>query len=204
MTLLVIAVFAATAPAATIWNQTPPNDNATNIVDFRLADDFILSTPASLTNISFWYQAQLQTDLSMVAWAFYGNSGGALGGLLQSGTAVPSTSVDGNAFLATFSISSLFLGAGTYWLELHAGSSLTDTSGFAVYWAATGDNATNAALLAATPDSPGSPIGNSGFEQYAFQLGGAAAVPEPITAVLLGTGFMVLWRLRKRIRSRSR
>ena len=186
---LALAVFACTVHATTIWDQSPPNDNATNIVDFRLADDFVLTGQSTVDMISFWYQAQFQADLASVTFAIYSDSGDALGTLLDTGTVTPVTSVDVNAFFATFTIPDLSLAPGTYWLELHSGSSLTDNTGFAVDWAASADNMTFAALLASTPNQPNSSIGTSGFEQYAFQLGGTEA-PEPSPIILCSTGIL--------------
>jgi len=107
--------------------------------------------------------------------------GGALGSQIASGTATPATSTDSNAFFASFAIFALGLSAGTYWLELHGGSSLTDTSGFLISWAAVDDNATPAARMSSAPTLPGSPISESGFRQLAFQLEGTSAAPEPAT-----------------------
>jgi len=167
------------AHGSPIFLQDPPNDNALNIVDFRIADDFSLTQASIITKISFWYQAQQQTDLDMVSYAFYANPGGTLGSMLASGSLPPTTSVDANAFFASFSIPSVTLGAGSYWLELHSGASLTDSSGFAVDWANAADNATTfLAVMSPSPSPPASPLQVGGFEQLAFQLDGAV-VPEP-------------------------
>jgi len=205
--LLILTLLSVSAAhTATIMAQGPPNDNATNIVDFRLADDFSLAQSATITGISFWYQAQFQEDLSSLAYAFYTDSGGALGSTLLSGVAVPQLSMDGNAFFATFSIASLSLTAGTYWLELHGGSSLTDNTGFAIFWAATSDNSTALARISNVPVLPGANISQSGFQQYAFALEGrttTAPEPEPATALLLSCGFVLTLRLRHAVRPSS-
>ncbi len=184
-TLLVCLMLAtASSHGSSLFSQGPPNDNAIDFVDFRTADDFQLGNDAVITGISFWYQAQNQSDLISVAYAVYSDSGGALGGVLATGSAMPLTSVDGNAFLASFSIPGLALNAGSYWLELHGGANLTDTSGFTVDWANADDNATHLALFDPTPTSPVTSSNNSGFEQFAFELDGAET-PEPATMSLM-------------------
>jgi hypothetical protein len=195
--------------AATIWDQSPPNSNSSDIVNFRVADDFSLIGPSILSTINFWYQAQFQTDLSTVTYAIYANSGGALGSQLFTGSVAPTTSFDSpnNAFFASFAVPSLGLGTGTYWLELHPGTTLTDNNGtIDVFWAATADNASLHALSSPSPGAPATPINNSGFEQYAFQLVGTgpvsgppgSGVPEPTSALLLASGVLILskWKLR--------
>src|SRR5215470_17163166 len=78
--------------AALVWNQGSPNLNNFDIVDTRLADDFILAQQTLVTAISFWYEAQNQTDLSSVSYAFYKNASGSLGSVVSTGTIVPVTS----------------------------------------------------------------------------------------------------------------
>src|SRR5437764_15127423 len=111
---LAAVLFTGAAQATTVFSQGPPNDNATNIVDFRLADDFFLNQPATITGVSFWYQAQLQDDLASLAYAFYSDLGGAPGSALQSGVVAPVLSSDATAFFAAFPVSPLSLGDGTY------------------------------------------------------------------------------------------
>ena len=191
--LILLALLpSAASQAAVILTQGPPNDNATNIVDFRVADDFTLSQTTVLTSVSFWYQAQFQDDLSSLAYAFYTNAGGAPGSTLFTGTATPQLSTDANAFLAAFSVPLLQFAPGTYWLELHGGTSLTDDTGFTIFWAATADNSTAIARLAEAPFPPGSPIPQSGFQQYAFQLEGRTiSTPAPEPAMTLPLVFIV-------------
>ena len=193
---------AATLQANSIFLQSPPSNsgNGLNIIDNRVADDFIVPANTMIGSISFWYYAQFQTDLSQVTWAFYDDNNGALGGVLGSGTTAPGTNVDGNAYIAQFVIPVLHLNGGKYWLELHAGSSLSDTSGFAVAWANVDDNATLQALLSASPQLPSTSVSTSGFEQLAFALGGSSssAAPEPSTVWLLFGGVAALYLLRSR------
>jgi hypothetical protein len=199
-------VFCLTPARATlIYDQSPPNNNSSDMVNFRLADDFTLSGASVVMNINFWYQAQFQTDLSNVTYAIYANSSGHLGPQLFTGSVAPVTSFDSpnNAFFATFAVPSLSLAAGTYWLELHAGSSLIDNNGtITVWWAAAADNGSLEALTNAVPSSPSTTITTSGFEQYAFQLdgtgpAGGSSVPEPTSALLVASGLLILQRLGK-------
>jgi hypothetical protein len=193
------------ARATTLYDQSPPNDNSSDIVDFRLADDFKLTGASVVDSIAFWYQAQFQTDLAGLTYAIYANSSGALGSQLFTGTVTPVTSFDSpnNAFFATFAVPNLALGTGTYWLELHAGSSLTDSNGgITVWWGATSDNGSHAALSSTSPSAPSTAIHASGFEQYAFQLGGTGPasgppVPEPTSVLLVASGLLLLKKLQR-------
>jgi hypothetical protein len=173
-----------------VFSQAPPNGNNFDITDFRLADDFALLAGTAVTQIGFWYQAQEQTDLAAVTYAVYVDNSGALGTLLQSETInSPDTSQDlsSGLFFADFNITPLLLTGGvTYWLELHAGSSLTDTSGFVVSWGSADDNLTQIALQSLTLGLPDTPVGFSGFDQYAFQLSDASSsAPEPASEWLV-------------------
>ena len=199
--LFALALGPAAAQAGTLWSQGPPNDNATNIVDYRLADDFVLPQASTVTGIEFWYQAQFEADLTQVWYAFYADAGGAPGGLIATGNAEPGLSIDGNAYLATFTIPALNLPAGAGWLELHAGASLTDNTAFGIWWAATDNNATAIARLDPVPDAPQTPLDFDGYRQYAFRLDGTAApTPEPRTATFAAGAMLLAWigrRVRK-------
>ncbi len=182
-----------TLRATSLFSQSPPNSNATDFTSFRVADDFTLSSAATLDEIDFWYAAAFQTDLASVTYAIYNDASGALGSMLYTGTVTPTTAPDvpDDTFFATIALPNLMLSAGTYWLELHDGSSLTDTDfGIDTFWDNVDDNASYNALLSpmATPgDPPSVPVTFSGSEQQAFQIDGTAApVPEPSTFLLVG------------------
>lgn len=191
--LLAVTVFVA--HAGTIADQSMLNGNSFDITDYRLADDFTPSSAAYLDQVQFWYQAQQQTDLASVAYAIYADNGGVPDGILDSGAvANPATGFDGASgmFYAVFPVSSLLVDPGvTYWLELHAGASLTDASGLTISWAATDDNATAVALENLSLSLPDTPVGFSGFDQYSFVLSGSD-VPEPSSAALLGTVALII------------
>ena len=205
--ILVLNIAAITARAGIVVDTSPPNNNATDIVDSRLAEAFTISSTADITGINFWYQAQFETDLSQVAYAFYGNAFGALGTVIASGDLAPATSFDSanNAYVASLSIPDVSLAVGTYWLELHSGSSLTDNSGFTIWWAATDVTGSLEALFNQGTGLPDSPITDAGFEQYAFQLTGSGqgspSTPEPSAALLTALGIGALTVARKHRRS---
>jgi hypothetical protein len=110
---------------------------------------------------------------------------------------------------AQFSIPSITLAAGNYWLELHPGSSLTDTSGPQMAWANT-----NTAAGPYPLQRNGVPATQSGFSEEAFQLTGGgtvtpapsdpSATPEPASMVLGGTGMILLAIVIKRWTGRCR
>ncbi|MGA3187138.1 MAG: PEP-CTERM sorting domain-containing protein [Bryobacteraceae bacterium] len=202
--LVLIAISFLTRASTVVFDQSPPNDNATDFVNFRLADDFALSSATLVDGIDFWYSAQNQSDLSSVTYAIYSNSAGSLGSLLFTGTLTPATSYDSidNTFFAALTVPDLSLASGTYWLELHGGASLTDDNGtITVWWDSAADNATYMALQG--PDTsalPNQPITFSGSEQQAFQIDGtlvSATVPEPSSVLLAACGLSALIFKRK-------
>jgi hypothetical protein len=197
--LLTLTTFPAHADA--IFTQgVSASGNGFDITDYRLADDFSLSTNETLASIGFFYQAQQQTDLGVVTYAIYANNMGGPGNLVQSETInLPTLSIDpaSQQFFADFAVSPLALSAATtYWLELHAGVSLTDTSGFTVSWLAADDNMTAIARDNLTLGLPDSAVGIPGFNQYAFQLE-AAPTPEPGSAALIALGLATLAAITK-------
>jgi len=191
-----------------LFDQSPPNDNATDFVNSRLADDFTLSSATLVDGVNFWYSAQFQTDLSSVTYAIYSNNAGALGALQYTGTVTPATSYDStdNTFFAQIALPDLSLSAGTYWLELHGGVSLTDDNGtITVWWDNAADNGTYMALQSPSSNplaAPSVPITVSGSEQQAFQIDGIA-VPEPWSVLMGGCGLSLVVLKRRRLRSRG-
>ena len=196
---VLIAAAILVAKASIIADQSTLNGNSFDITDYRLADDFTPSAAAYLNQGQFWYQAQQQTDLVSVEYAIYADNGGALGALLDSGAVSgPTTGYDNASgmFYAVFPVSDLLVSPGaTYWLELHSGTSLIDTSGFTVSWAAADDNDTAVALENLALSQPDTAVGFSGFDQYSFVLSGTS-VPEPSSAALLATGVLLTAALR--------
>jgi hypothetical protein len=188
------------ARATLLSSQGPTNGNGFSITDGRLADDFTLSNLSMVTDLLFYYKAQSISDLGAVTYAIYDNNAGALGAVVQSATiASGSVTRTGQSVLcptcasATFSIAPLPLVAGTYWLEVHAGTSFADNTngGFAVDWAAVDDNATLIARFNASGGTPDTPVNFSGFNQYAFEVIGTDS-PEPGTLALLAAGLSIL------------
>jgi hypothetical protein len=184
-----------------LFDQTPTNTNSFSITEFRLADDFTLSSLSTVTDLLFYYtysEGGSPSDLDDATYAIYANHDGGLGTVLQSATiASGSITRTGQSVLcptcasATFSIAPLPLAGGTYWLELHNGASLTDNTGFEIGWGAVNDNADLIARFNASGMTPDTPVDSSGFNQYAFQVIGTT-VPEPGALTLLVVGLSII------------
>jgi hypothetical protein len=206
--LIVGALAVRSANGSIIFDQSATNGNSIDFVDYRVADDFTLTGAATLDAVNFWYfvspSGGQQSDLSNVTYGIYSSVSGALGTLLFSGTVTPSTSATlGSDFFATITLPDLSLGSGTYWLELHAGTSFADgNNGITVWWETADDNATAQALIntGSPPGTPNTPTGVSGYEQLAFQLDATTSAPEPSSFLLAAPVLAMLsrWRLRRR------
>jgi len=197
---LLAFLLSCNAMAAVIFNQGPPpaGPNGFSIDASRLADDFTLSAATTLQRLTFHYQWAVfgdSADLSSVSYAIYQNNAGTPGALIQSQTGLAYTANlqpanCNECATAAFDISPLALAAGTFWLEIHAGNSLTsDNGGFSIYWATVADNGTAKAHFNAS-GVPNTPVSNAGFQQYGFLiegLGADAPVPEPgVAGMVLG------------------
>jgi PEP-CTERM motif len=196
--LLSLALGAVSLRAGTIVDAGPPTGQGITIVTQRIADDFVLSGSADINQINFWYSGLHLADLSTVSWGIYGNSGGQLNALLAGGTTAPTTSTSAYAgiYFAQFTIPDLVLSTGTYWLELHAGTSLADNTATPVGWATSNETAPYAALRDGDFVPLVDHITTAGIQQYAFQLagpgGGGSATPEPSAMLLCGGGLAAL------------
>jgi hypothetical protein len=201
-----LATMASSAGATVIYDNGGPNTSNGYWIDpetgLSVADDFTLSSPATLTGVGFYYQD------------YYGITGwsGDVSYRIYSGDATPTTllatgagqnvvAVDsglpwccggGNAYLVTFDlVSPLSVGAGTrYWLNLFGADTDMGTS----WWVTADDNGTplaqytyDGATFGPLPD------------QLAFYLDSSSApVPEPTTTGLLGLGLVTLVLRRRR------
>lgn len=204
LTFLCGLALVSTCQASVVFVQSPPNVNSFDITDYRLADSFALTTGTILNGISFWYQAQEQTDLSGVSYAIYANSGGAPGALLASDYVnSPATNFDSvsGLFTADFAIAPIALSSDAYWLELHAGTSLTDASGLTVGWAAVDGGLGAGAVENLALGVPDTPVAFSGYDHYAFELSGTAT-PEPSSEGLAVCGAMAILAVWKRVRDK--
>jgi len=193
--LLCILALALPLPADVLYSSGPANTNQFDITYNRLADDFTLSAFCTLNSFTFWYTAQYGTDLSEVTWAIYQDNSGALGTQLATATNATADGSDVNAFTAQVTGLNVALGPGIYWLELHAGSSLTDTNNsLAIQWAAVDGTPSYIALYNAAT-LPDTPVNTPGYDQYAFQLDGVN-VPEPSALLTGGAAILILFRFR--------
>jgi hypothetical protein len=198
------------AKAATVFsNGVPDLTNAYNMSDFRIADNFTLGGSATVTAVRFWAVSVGSSFSSAfdgsVTWAIYNDSSGSLGTLVSSGTVGSLVGVpDGTLVLSTFPVNVIdfnlgspqALSAGTYWLELHEGTSLTTSDATAIFWATSNGSAGDAKQdFNPTLPSTGQNV------ELAFQLfdNTAPSVPEPTTWVLLAAPLAaMLWFRRRR------
>lgn len=205
---LALATLASSAGAQIFTNGTPDQSqaNARGISLFRSADDFTLSTASSISSIRFW---MLATDVSfagVLSYAFYQDNAGALGSVVYSNSVSSVTpqflshvpSFIYNTYLVDINLpSALNLNAGTYWLELHDGATLTTNNNVNVYWSIAAQGPGNA-RQSQVPNIPTGATNNA----LAFSLFGGpqTTVPEPSTMVLSFAGLVALGLVRARKR----
>jgi len=206
-TLLTLAAAAATAQAALLFDGGAPDGlDGRNITNYRTADDFSLAAAASVAGIRFWTIGPASVQPGDITWAVYGSAGGALGALLASGTtAVVPSSIgvpaggDFETWQIEFPIPALALGAGSYWLELHDGVTLTSEDLTTVGWATTAQVSGSGALQHVLPGLPDTP--NVFDRSLAFHLLSRERneVPAPATPALAGLALLLLGAARRRV-----
>jgi len=216
--LLAILASALAADAAMIFNNGTPDvssGTSDNIANRRTADDFSLASAANVASVRFWL-VDVPGDFSgSITYVFYQDSAGSLGSLISSATvsgitpvflnSIPDKKIDRQIGRVDFDLPApLALATGSYWLELHDGSSLTtlaDPNKISVGWAVVSGDPLGNAKGDANPSLPST----NTFDSLAFQLfdnsGNAGnAVPEPATISLIGIGLVALAISRRKLR----
>ncbi len=183
--------------AAVIYDNGGPSvDNGIEITCCIGADDFTITTVTTLRAVRFWDAERGSTYNGSITWSIYVDDpvNNQPGVLLFRGNQTAVTRVDlgtiefqsigHEEFQNDFSVGSVVLGPGKYWLGLHNGP-LTKTS-FSdnINWISAADNPT------ATSKYDVAPFDTGGWtdwgEQQAFVLFDANPIPEPSMIVLVG------------------
>jgi hypothetical protein len=127
--------------ATTIYNNgAPDQSDGSNITGFVAADDFILDSAVTLTGGTFWSSPNFDPFTSQfsctIGWAIHADRGGTPCTILFSGSdSSPVLTDTGVQIFGTeewrivFSLGSLNLGPGTFWLVLHEGALGTPDDG---------------------------------------------------------------------------
>ena len=212
---LLAAALAANAATMIYDNGTPDvtSSSARGITAFRSADDFTLANAANVSSVRFWMVDQPGNFSGSITYAFYQNSAGALGSLISSATVSGITplflnQIPGNIHQierVDFNLAApLALATGTYWLELHDGSSLTTVANANtpnVLWAIVSGNPVGNAKQDVIPNLPTSNTGNTlAFQLFDNSTASTNAVPEPTPVSICAISLAVLAIRRRKSR----
>lgn len=206
--LTILLATGLSAYAGTVFsNGTPTVTGVRDITLFRSADDFTIGA-ATLSSVRFWISntngslADPATNFSgNITYAIYNNNAGNIGAQIVTGTVTGLTStatgqVHPGTLAALHSVdfnllAPLALAAGTYWLEFHEGSSLSENDGTGIGWELSA-NTGNAHQGFASNGLPVNAVNN----ELAFQLFNAdtsgPSVPEPGSTLLVAAGLAAL------------
>lgn len=196
----------STTQAALIYDNGAPNgSNGNEMTQWIQTEDFALAAPVALTDVRFWAVEEIQGAYQgSIVYSIYGDNAGAPGALLYRATVVPTVAYDhdatfGSSYQFDFSVGTINLGAGTYWLGLHNGP-LTTTSRENLYWETTAGNLTSTAREDVAPFDDSGWFNNA--QEHAFQLfanvGPVVPAPGAILLGSIGTG-LVTWLRRRRM-----
>ena len=207
--------------AGTLYNNGAPDQaDGANITGFVAADDFTLAGLVTLIGPggSFWSSANFDpfgnSFSGTIGWAILADASGSPGSILFSGSdSSPVLTDTGVQIFGTeewridFSLGSVNLNSGTYWLALHEGALGTPDDGTTIFWDTTGNQTGSlsqftADLTAASGWAFYRGLRGGRGSDLAFQLsgtgsGGGTPTPEPSTLGLVSVALVGISILRK-------
>ncbi len=201
---------AARGNSQVIYDNGPPNQvDGNEMTEWIQANSFTLTGTETITGVNFWDFEANGAYQGSVTYDFYADNSGSpgtsldLGSALLTQTATGNTVQGGTEFADTFSVPSIVLGPGTYWLGLHNGP-LSTQARDDMYWERTNPTANNNPGDELIAPFTGSFISNG--NAHAFQILGSqqpGGVPEPgSTAMLFGASIPLAGLLIRRRRRR--
>jgi hypothetical protein len=215
--LLSYALLAGTAAPARAGlmyaNGLPDQASGNEMTRWVQTEDFSVGSGTTLTDVRFWAFHGAKSFNGSIFWQIFADDGGQPGAVVKAGTTTAVTETPTGRVLfglpeyeVDFSVGSVKLPTGTYWLGLHNGPS-DQTLRAEYYWETTPGNSTSQGLESLNAFSEGGY--NNGY-QHAFELYDVlrlanaettATNPEPASVTLLGTGLASLlgygWKRRR-------